>query len=87
MPIQSSSAIYESQTGNQASQGPMLAVNSCSDNYLPSNAILQHLLKNVDQVIRENHKWYTEASAKYWQKRLFGKDVMEHQTVHKIVLH
>ena len=58
MPITS-----ESQSGIWAHQGPMLAVNSRSGNYLPSSAIPQHSLKSVKQVLHENYKLCTEATA------------------------
>ena len=74
-----------SQDSQNTSKGPMLAINNRSGNYLPSSVINLHLLHNVDQVICQNHKLCTEASAGTLCQILarecfFGKDVMEQCT-------
>ena len=75
----------ESQSGIWAHQGPILAVNSQSGNYLPSSAIPQHSLKSVKQVLHENYKLCTEATAGTLcqvlaKEAIFGKELMEQCT-------
>ena len=85
-PVSSRSQITGSQPANQSSlASPMLAVSTQTGNYLPSSAVMQQSLKNFEEVLRNNYKLCTEASAGTLCQILakevfFGKDVMEQCT-------